>query len=153
VIDTATREFEYRDFSGVNTVQQAGSVTEETVVHQRGEGTVLFRELGGDGEFQANYQPRFDGIESAGGRTFVAGQSAADVITRLVAVADDGYAVEWDHAFDVPLPRLDAADEYLFGVDEEAGAPYALAPSGDVMFRDIGSPKEAERLLDEVTHA
>lgn len=131
VIDTRTREWEFRDFSPVGVPQLAGAVTEEIVVYQRGETTTLFQNLETDETFQTNYAPRPNGIAATPERTFVADASADDVPTRMVAVSNDGFGIEWSFEFDRPIGRLQTAGEYLFAVDQEDGQLLALAQSGD----------------------
>lgn len=143
VVDTETREFVYRDFARTSdaTPQRAGAVTNSAVVHQRGNDTVRRRLLDGSGEFQLDYDPRQDGIATTTDRTFVADGSGLEATntgenlvrgpTELVAVDNEGYGIAWSHTFDTPITQLQAAGEFLFGVDRAEGRLVAMAQSGD----------------------
>jgi hypothetical protein len=130
VFDTDLRDVVYTDFSKTATVQRSGSLAGTTVVHQRGEGTVLFRGLESDAEFRANFTPHADGVAATETRAFVADASGEDP-TTLVAVETDGYATTWSAAVDRPVGQLVADDDLLFGADAEGGRLFAFAASGD----------------------
>lgn len=130
VFDTDLRDVVYTNFSKTGTVQRSGSLAGTTVVHQRGEGTVLFRDVGGDAEFQTNLTPHPDGIVATEARTFVA-DASGDAPTTLVAVENDGYATAWSAAVDRPVAQLTADGDLLFGADAEGGRLFAFAASGD----------------------
>lgn len=130
VIDTNRRDIVYRNFANT-TRQQSGAVSESRIVHELGESTVVFRGLESDERFQMDLNPRFDGIASTAGRTFVADKSVEDTPTTLVAIDNDGYGIAWRHAFDEPISGLHAMGEYLYGTNAEAGRFVAMAQSGD----------------------
>lgn len=130
VFDTDIRDAVYTNFSKTATVQRSGSMAGTTVVHQRGEGTVLFRDVAGDAEFRTNYTPHPDGVAATEARTFVA-DTSGEAPTTLVAVENDGYATAWSAEVDRPVTQLVADDDLLFGVDAESGRLFAFATSGD----------------------
>jgi len=133
VVNTDTRDWEYRKFEGFNqsNEQDSGAVVGETVIHQFGENRTLFRDLNSEEEFETSYFPRFDGIASTTSRTFIADRSIDGVTTQLVAVSNDGYGLEWSADFDDPISRLQVRGEYLFGINESEGRLFAVAQSGD----------------------
>jgi hypothetical protein len=130
VFDTDLRDTVYTNFSKTATVQRSGSMAGTTVVHQRGEGTVLFRDVAGDAEFQTKFTPHSDGLVSTDARTFVA-DTSGEAPTTLVAVENDGYATAWSAEVDRPVGSLSADGDLLFGVDAEGGQLFAFAESGD----------------------
>lgn len=130
VFDTDLRDVVYTNFSKTATVQRSGSLAGTTVVHQRGEGTVLFRDVAGDAEFRTNFTPHPDGVVATAARTFVA-DASGDAPTTLVAVENDGYATAWSATVDRPVGQLAADGDLLFGTDAEGGRLFAFAVSGD----------------------
>jgi hypothetical protein len=130
VFDTDVRDAVYTNFSKTATVQRSGSMAGTTVVHQRGEGTVLFRDVAGDAAFRTNATPHPDGVAATEARTFVA-DASGEAPTTLVAVENDGYATAWSAAVDRPVTQLVADGDLLFGVDAEGGRLFAFAASGD----------------------
>lgn len=141
VVNTDTRDWEYRRFEGFNQSnrQDSGAVAGGTVVHQFGEKT-LFRDLENEAEVETNYHPRFDGIAATDSRTFIADRSIEGVSTQVVAVSNDGYGLEWSADFNEPVSRVDTRGAYLFGINESAGRLFAIAQSGDGASLRPGTP-------------